>query len=255
MNKFKTTIALILVILGTIGIYSNTLAQTSSGSALKQKLTQKEELLRSKTELEINRRLTSLANLTARVEAMKKLNADNKNSLVLQIQDQINSLNTLKVKIQADIDIQALKDDRLAVANQYRIYLLFIPKMHILAASDKVTEITSDIDKLVSKVQIRIDEANKSGKDTTIIQKELDNIKSKIADANLQAKAATDLVMPLVPDDGDKIKFTSNKQALQDARKILVIARQDLKDAKQGFGLIKQELNPVSKVSSPSATK
>ncbi|MDD2823101.1 MAG: hypothetical protein PHQ59_03385 [Candidatus Daviesbacteria bacterium] len=257
MNKYKFFIILILVIMATFGVYNNTLAESSTESAVKaEKLTQKEEVLRNKTELEINRRLTSLSNLNTRVEAMKKLSNESKNTLILQVQDQINSLNALKLKIQNDSDIQSFKDDRLAITEEYRIYLLFIPKMHILAASDRIFEITADMDKLVSKMQTRIDSEKKKGKDITTMQSNLDNIKSKITDANTQAKAATDLVTLLVPDQGNKSKFAANKQALQDARKKLVLAKQDLSLVKQGFEQIRQDLNPSSSSSAtPSAIK
>ncbi|MFA5933116.1 MAG: hypothetical protein WCV81_02505 [Microgenomates group bacterium] len=255
MRKYKIFLTL-LIVFGLVLASQQAFAQISTDSVQpKSKLTKVEQSLQDKITLEINRRLTSLTNLEKRVQEVKKLSESNKNNLVLQIQDQITSLNSIKSRIQGDIDLATLKDERLAMANQYRIYLLFIPKIHILATSDRIMEISSDMDSLLIKLQTRIDFAKQNGKDVTLMQATVDDIKTKIADANIQAKAAVDLVTPLVPDQGDQVKFTANKQALQDARKKLIAARQDLSSAKQGFDLIKQQLNPAPQTSTPSAVK
>lgn len=217
------------------------------------KLAQKEESQKKNASKEVERRIEFLSKLTARIQEMKKLSETDKTSLINQINEQIASLQTLKTKIDSDTDPATLKADRQLMAKQYRIYMLFIPRLQILASADRIIEITDDISVLVTKIQDRLTQAALNGKDVTIMQTTLKNIQTKMADAKTQALSAQALVIQLVPDTGDANIAKSNQKALQEARAKLVLAKKDIADAQKDIQIIRKSLTTEKPKTSTSS--
>lgn len=253
-NNFKF-ILLIIFLSGFFVISGNLLAEskfaTSSGlkrntEIKEQKLELKEEGQKTSAGKEITRRIDSLNKLIVRILEMKKLPGVDKASLINQAKDQITALEALKIKIDSDTDPATLKSDRQSIAKEYRIYMLFIPKIQILASADRIIEITDDMSVLITKIQNRLIQAEGNGKDVTVLQASLKDMQTKIADAKLQAQSAQTLVMSLVPDNGDLNLAKSNQKALQDARAKLVLAKKDITDAQKDIQIIRKALSSSS---------
>lgn len=221
------------------------LAQTVSTSSAKNQTAQEKRItnIKDKADQEISRRLNALNQLVTRIQAMKKITDTSKTLLISQAQDQITNLNALKLKIDTDNDLNTLKTDTKSITTQYRIYMLFIPKTHILVASDKMLEIVDDINQIVPKLQSRIDAAGQEGKNIVPAQTALTDVQAKLIDIKVQVKKAQDEVMPLTPDQDIQSQITSNKNALQSALKSLQTARQDLRAVVKDIQIIKQNLN------------
>ncbi|MCL4415638.1 MAG: hypothetical protein M1324_01560 [Patescibacteria group bacterium] len=179
--------------------------------------------LKQRADTEIERRLTSLQNLITKINNLKRISGDQKSSLTTQIQSQITELTNLRTKIDADSDLATLKTDVKSIVGSYRIYALFMPKVHILATADIILETSDKTSELTNKLQLRIDQAKTEGKDVIVIQASLADMQAKIADAKKQAQSAIDTVTPLTPDG-----FPGNKATLQNARKMLQTGREDL---------------------------
>lgn len=193
--------------------------------------------LKQRANTEIDRRLTSLNKLIDRLNKVKKLSSDQKTSLINQIQIQINDLTILKTEISADTDMETLRADVKSIVNSYKIYALFIPKIHILATADVILETSDKTTELSNKLQQRIDQAKTEGKDISSVQTYLTDMQSEIEDAKKQAQNAIDTVTPLTPEG-----FPGNKTTLQSARKMLKTARQDLHTARLDAKKIINEL-------------
>lgn len=262
-NIFKY-IFLIVFISGFFAVSGNLLAvsKTATSSSLTknpavkiQKLAQKEEGQKKNASKEIDRRIESLNKLIVRIQEMKKLSDADKTALINQANEQIIALEALKVKIDSDTDPATLKTDRQSITNQYRIYMLFIPKIQILASADRIIEICDDTSVLITKFQDRFTQAALNGKDVTVMQTTLKNIQAKMADAKLQAQSAQSLVIQLVPDNGDANIAKSNNKALQDARAKLVLAKKDITDAQKDILTIRKALTTEKpKLSTSSAS-
>lgn len=262
-NIFKF-ILLIVFMSGFFAVSANLLAEskiaTSSGltknSTVKTiKLAQKEESQKKNASKEVERRIESLSKLTARIQEMKKLSDTDKTLLINQVQEQVIALEVLKVKIESDTDPVTLKADRQLMAKQYRIYMLFIPRIQILASADRIIEITDDISVLITKIQDRLTQAAVNGKDVTALQATFKNIQVKLADAKLQAESAQVLVTSLVPDNGDINIAKSNQKALQNARTKLVLAKKDIAGIQNDIQTIRKALpaeKPKTSTSSAS---
>lgn len=191
--------------------------------------------LKARANQEVDRRIASLNKLIARITSVKRLTADQKTTFTGQIQTEVTNLTTLKAKIDADADLVTLKTDVQSIILSYRVYALFMPKIHLLAAADSMIEVTDRITELSTKIQQKIQEAQTGGNDVTAIQISFTDMQAKVADAKKQAQNVIDTVIPLTPDG-----YPDNKTTLTNARTLLQVGRSDLTAVRQDIEAIRQ---------------
>jgi len=249
------TPALALEVGGSVGAT----AQTSVGggkatATIDAKLQVRIDTAKNHADQEIDRRVNRLNDLGTRVQAMVRVSAAEKASIAADVASQASALLALKTKIDADDDIATLKTDIKSIAGSYRIFLLIIPRGHIMVAADKVGTTGDLFTAFAGKLQTRIADAQAKGKDTATLSASLSDMTTKIADANTQADAAVSLVASLTPDNGDQAKLKANEQALKDARAKIKAALDDLKVARQDAHGIVQALHKMGLEANASAS-
>lgn len=204
---------------------------------------------------EINRRLTSLNNLLTLISSVKRLSGSEKSPLTDQVQNEITNLTSLQSKIDADTDLTTLKIDVQSIIKSYRVYALFVPKIHLIVIAEEIIDGINQLNtNIVAKLEFRINKDKTAGKNTTSLETSLADMKAKLIDAQAQAQKALDILIPLTPDG-----YPGNKTQLQMARNSLRLARQDLNTARQDArtiiqGLKKLEDSPKTNKVSPSVT-
>lgn len=199
-------------------------------------------------------RIDDLNKLNTRVQGMKNVSAEEKASIASEVSLSIANLNTLKVKLDSDTDVTNATNDEKSIATGHRIYALIMPRGYIYAAADRVKTISALMASTSVKIDARIAEAQTAGKDVTAVQKSLVEMKAKVADANVQASAAIELVASLNPDGGDKTKQQANTTALKSAREKIKIATTDLETARKDLKSIIQALRSMNVKVEGSAT-
>lgn len=250
-NMKKIIVLLALTFLFVTPAYANedsvTTLETTSTKAEKikrieereVKVTQKYEKvvasLKERAIKEIDRRITSLSGLIEKINSFKKLSSSQKSTMTSQIQSEITNLTTLKNKINADTDTATLKTDVQSIVKGFRIYALFIPKIHILAAADGIDSVADNMSTVAAKLETRINESTIT--DKTVVNQALSDLRLKIASAKTQAQNARNAVIPLTPDG-----FPTNKTTLQSARAMIVAGTKDLKAAREDMRKIAQIL-------------
>jgi hypothetical protein len=192
---------------------------------------QRVPILISRGDTEIAKRIASLNEAITRVQTLKKLSDTQKLSIVNTYDTVLGNLNSLKTKIDADTDFATVRADVTSIFTSLRVYMLVLPQSHIIAASDRIQDVTTNMNALATKLQTRITEAQTQGKDVTTIQASFTDFNAKVVDAQTQAQNAVSRVSGLTPDQGDKTKIASNNQALQAARGEVKVGSQDLKTA------------------------
>lgn len=197
-----------------------------------------EDRAHSRAEMEIDRRLAGLNKLQARIDGMKRVSDADQADLDASISAQIQAMNDLKAKIAADTDPAALKADIESITKAYRVFILVMPKGAITAAADRIETVVGAMQTLSGKLSVRIDAAAAAGTDVTALRAALDDMNAKVADADVQAKAAISAVADLAPDNGDASVQASNTAALKDARAKIQAAQADLKAARADAGTI-----------------
>lgn len=198
------------------------------------------ENLKERANKEIDRRVESLTKLDGKLIAMKRLSTEDKASLSAQIKSQVDDLNALRNKIAADTDVATLKADVKSIVTSYRIYLLFMPKLHILAAADVMAETADMLTEVSAKLKIRIADARTKGLDVTALEAALASMDANIADAKKQAQDAKDLCLSLKPED-----YPANKAQLTQARAMIQAGRKDLQDARKDARTVVQGLKTL----------
>ena len=186
----------------------------------------------SKTETEIDSRVSALTALENRITTMTRVSQDVKNQLTTTIQSTIASLGGLKTKLSTDTATE-LKADTLTMTAGTRVYALVVPQVRVLAAADRASTVADMLTNVDAKLKTRLADATTAGKDVTALATAEADMESKISDANTQIEAVLSGVSTLTPDNGDKTKLASNTLALKTARTALKTAEQDLTAAQK----------------------
>ncbi len=181
----------------------------------------------------IENRITRLNQLIDKINDIKRLTSDQKSTLTGQIQSEVSALETLKTKIDADTDLTTLRADVQSIVKSYRVYVVFIPKVYIVAHADRLMDVVGLLQTYESKLQTRVTAAGSPSALTAL----LSDMTAKLTDANTQAQNAINAVLPLTPDG-----WPGNKATLQSARTMLQTARQDIQTAWHDAQQIRQGL-------------
>jgi|GEM_PF-6868695 len=213
----------------TVSTFSNS-STVSTNSQLKapnhlQSLTVTPQMnrLQQRAQQELTRRLTALQTVQGKINNLKMLSTDQKASLSAQLQNEITSLTMLQTKIQSDTTPQTLRADVQSILSDYRIFALFLPQLQILIASDKLANITDDLQVIAGKLQTRISTFPLQGNELLPLQNALSDMQSKLANAKQQSQNSANLVIGLTPSG-----YPGNKSSLQTARTDLQTGRQQV---------------------------
>ncbi|MEN9406940.1 MAG: hypothetical protein RLZZ455_156 [Candidatus Parcubacteria bacterium] len=211
------------------------------------------ENLKKRSLSEIDRRLKSLSGIMTKISSLKKLSDTQKATLSTQVQTEITNLTSLRSKIEADTDLETLKTDAKSIVSSYRIYALFIPKIHILTGAEATLTAIEKMSSAHAELNSRADAAATAGADTTEIETLLTTMQALITSATTNTNAAISTVTPLTPDG-----YPANKTSLEAARESLKKARENLmeayKTAKEITKLLRQIPSTSTVTSTPSAT-
>ncbi len=256
MKRIQYLTLLIAISLGLITLApafaaAQTAAVTTSASVT---LTAAEKTAISRGDTEITRRIAALNDLNTRIQAMQKVTDAFKAGISASITNEVNTLTTLKAKIDADTDLATLKTDIQSITGSYRVFALVLPQGRIAAAADREVELVSMMSTLGAKLQARITTAQQGGATTTALTAALTDMAAKLQDAQTQAEAAVTASASLLPDGGDKTKMASNDAALKQARADLKTAQTDLAAARKDVTTIVSGLNKLNASANASST-
>jgi len=212
--KTKTTLIAASFLIFSFGFPRMALNEaTPSGSGVGNFIRQKIEQFRTNktsqlrhtmADKEIDRRVAELNRLIGFIGKVKHITVEQKAALTAEVQTGIIALQNLKAKIAADTDPETLKADKKSIAESYRTFLLFVPKIRIIAYADRILNIAAEM------------RAKNPPADAA----------AKINDAIAEASKAISTVMPLEPSG-----WPENRTNLISARQMLKTAHKDLLDA------------------------
>jgi chromosome segregation ATPase len=200
------------------------------------------ESLKQRADAEIDRRVKSLTELIAKINGLKKLFAEDKSELSSKLQEQIDSLNALKVKIDADTDLATLKTDTKSIRESYRIYALFLPEIRILIAADSMNTTADRLNALADKLQALITTSGATGDNLTGMQNSLADMRAKVKDAKDLYQSIEAEILALTPQG-----YPGNRTTLMDAREKLKTGAKDLRAARDDAKEIIKVLRSLNK--------
>lgn len=204
--------------------------------------------IKTRAEAEIDKRLASLNSALAKISTAKKLPESDKANFSAQIQAATSKLNALRAKIDADTDLAILRTDAKSIFNDFRVYAVFLPQIHLLAAADTMEVTADNLTTLAGKLQVRLQAAQSKGKDVSQLQTLLTDTQAKIADAKTQYSAVINEVIFLTP-----TSYPGSNATLKDARAKIKVGTQDLRAARQDAKQIVAGLKAMGKSTSTSS--
>jgi len=213
--------------------------------------------LQTRADEEITRRITALNTLSARVNAMEKISSIDKTSLSSTITAQISALTTLQAQIATDAaanSTTSLVSDVKSITGSYRIFALIIPQGAIEAAADRVLDVAATMTTLSGTFSTRLSAAQTVGANVTAAEATLTDFNAKVADADVQANAATSEVATLTPDNGVTAQMQANTAALKDARTKIQAGQQDLIAARADAQVMVKDLIAFEKAGESNAS-
>ncbi|OGK63067.1 hypothetical protein A2334_00315 [Candidatus Roizmanbacteria bacterium RIFOXYB2_FULL_38_10] len=212
---YKTTIGFFLIAgfaLFTNTAFAQAVINPTRGALREERRaeiqTTRTQLKKNRAYQEIDRRVTSLNGLINRLNAIKRITAEQRTTLTTQVQAEIDKLTSLKTQIESETDPAKLLELKKSIILSYRIYVVFMPKIQIMAHADRILTV--------------IDEMKEKTTNADVI--------SKLDLASAKANEAITTVISLTPDG-----YPDNKAQMKDAREMLKEALQYLKDARLLF--------------------
>jgi hypothetical protein len=210
------------------------------------------ETLRAVGDCEIERRLVTLDQLDVRVESAPQLTELHKHQL--QDENDVNpasydavrtGLRELKAEIDSETDLRALRAGIASIATDFRVYLLVVPKTHLVGGADAVDRATVKLGQLAHRLTDGIETAEAAGHDMSEARGLLSELERKTAEAASLVSGMADRLMPISPAD---YNAGPGKAALESARSDLRAARDLVRgaraDARQIVEILKA-LNPA----------
>ena len=201
MKKIATIIGSTTLLLGLLAAPAAALPATGTNTDTAAKQAARLSLIKSRGDGEITRRLSTLSNLGGRINATTKLSASDKATLVAEVDSTTNGLNTLKTQLDADTTLDAAHTDAQSILNEYRVYALVRPKIHLIITADGQQVVEGKLTTLAGKLQTRLSTAKTTGKDVTSLQIKLDDMTKQTAAAQSISSAVQAAVLPLQPSD------------------------------------------------------
>lgn len=227
LAAITATVAVAGALVGSNAAFALTTQQTTTQQTRMQTII-------SKGDQEISRRLTSLNNLTATVNAATRLTANDKATLNNEITTEISGLTALKTKLDSETTLEGVRTDAQQIYTNYRVYVLVLPKARFVKFADSIQAVDSKLTTLASKLQSRLTTEQQAGKDVSALQATLADMNSKTSAAQAAASQIESGVINLQPSDYNsnhqilgnditqlKAAHANNKAAFVDAKSII----------------------------------
>jgi hypothetical protein len=225
--------SLIFVTAGVVGAVSNATGPAGKGVCATQATAAKTagatiDALRAFGDCEINRRFTTLSDLSSKITGSKVLTPSDASALQGIVSSTQSGLTSLKATIDSETGLVALKADVIKIATDYRVYLLVMPQVNLVNASDAVLAAQAKFSQVNTTLAARIAAAKAAGKDTTAAQTDLDAMNAAVTQAVGLASPEPAALLPLTPAEYDG---GTAGPVLTSARTALGSARDQLKSA------------------------
>jgi hypothetical protein len=226
-------IALPVSALTTAGTTTTTPAATSTSTTSNTKSSTEAanqqarlELIISRGNVEINRRLATLSTLGSKITSATKLSSSDAATLSNTVSSDTSSLTTLQTKLDADTTADTAATDAQSIILDYRVYALVVPQVDLVKTADDQQVTEGKLATLSTKLASRITADQQAGKNVTALQASLSDLNTKVSAAQAISSNIETTVIALVPSD-----YNSNHEVLSGDRSQLQTAQTDIKAA------------------------
>jgi hypothetical protein len=184
----------------------------------------------------IDGRLETLHALQLAVNNAAHLTSNDRSTLTNLISSDISGLTTLRGKVSGETTVTAVRADETTMVDQYRVYLLVAPKVHLTEAFDIEAATESALQKAHDKLAARL--AKEPGGGTATEKSQLADLQTQLQNAQQaeSGKVATLLAVQPGPD------ANAIRNALSPLVTAAKTARADLRKARDDAKALRGEL-------------
>lgn len=189
----------------------------------------------------VNARVNSLNAVQARITALVKLSAAQKQQFSAEVSSDISGLQALQTQCANDFNagnVEALRTDYHNLFLEFRVYAEFMPQLHLLIAADTMDVTADKLSDLAQKLLSRVAAIGNPANLTSLLA----DMQAKIADAHTQYANVQAQVTGLTPTSYDNDP-SGTKSTFQNARSEIKTGASDLhtawSDAKQVVAALK----------------
>lgn len=198
-------------------------SSTASGAGLKT--------AQALTTARIDGRIETLHALAQAVDGAKDLGSADRSTLGSLINGDISGLTSMRGKVADETTVSAVRADAQAMVDDYRVYLLVAPKVHLTRVFDIETTVTPTLQKVHDTLAARV--AGSPGGGTAAEKSELADMQAQIQAAQQADSGRVATLLAIQPGpDADAIRDALKPLVTdaKDARKDLAQARADAKE-------------------------
>jgi hypothetical protein len=210
----------------TTGSSTTTTNQAAKAAAVAAANQARLQLIISRGNTEIDRRLVTLGTLGTKIASATKLSASDAATLNNTVATDTTALTSLKTQLDADTTVATAVSDAQSIILDYRVYALVVPQVNIVKTADEQQVAEGKLATLATKLSARITAAGQAGANITAMQASLSDLTSKVSAAQSISSNMESTVISLVPSD-----YNSNHSVLGGDRDQLQTAQADIQAA------------------------
>ena len=179
----------------------------------------------------IDRRFTTIDQLTNATNAADALTNDHRSALQSELAAEHTGLQGLRTQIAAATDLATLKQLCPKIVDDYRVYVLETPTVRLTIAADREGAAAHRLDEVGSKLNDAIAKAQAAGKDVGAAPALSADLTAKVAHAQSSSAGVPSAVIPLTPagyNNGSAVPvLTASRDALVSGKGDLIAAKDD----------------------------
>lgn len=202
------------------------LAVVPSSEAVKTREEARIKALRSKGDNLISNRIKAMNAAINRLKKATRISDEDKNTLTGDLQSNIDTLDALEQKIDAETNLDNLRSQVRSIFVDYRIYMVVLPRNRGLFAVARFNWAISRLENATSQLESLINTLKQGGKDTSKVEGYLIVLKSYLNNAKADVASAKSTFSSMTPEKDDEAKSTV-KSGIQ----FLKAAARNLKNA------------------------
>ncbi len=189
-------------------------------------------------DVRIDLRLKTLDALKIAINGATNLSSGDKSTLAGLDSADVSGLQALRTKTDAETTIAGVRADAKSMIDDYRIYLLVVPKVRFTVASDTETATIAKLQSVHDKLAAISTQLAAQGKDTGAVNAKLSDLATQLASAtsSINGLAAGLLAVQPSPDaSAMQAAVAPVRAGVKSARSDLKTAAADAKSAAQGL--------------------
>jgi hypothetical protein len=199
--------------------------------------------LRRYGDCEIDRRLALLERLADQVADASALTAAHRTALAGEIAATARRLEALRVTIDRETNVDALKAAIGRIATDHRVYVLVAPKTRLIILADRLAAGYSRFEAVQQRLADEIARAKAAGKDTAAAQAAYDAMTAKIEKAEGLLGPVAGSILPLTPTDWNagtaKPALVAARSTLREVAGLFAGARADARTCAKALRVLR----------------